>query len=116
MLIPRKNSEIGLRTIFDVSSARRWLESTFLFVRLMRNPKHYGVSGESCALSLEARAQQICEEAFAALKDFQLITLGPCIRPTAFGDAMSRYSISFESMKVIMGLRPKAKISEIVGF
>ena len=80
----------------------------------MKNPGHYSVSGDSCTLSLEARAQQICEQAFGALQDFQLITLGLGIRSTEFGDAMSRYSVSFESMKMIMGLRPRAKISEIV--
>ena len=33
-----------LGTISDLSVALEWLRSTFLYVRVMKNPRHYGVA------------------------------------------------------------------------
>ena len=37
-------------------------------------------------------------------------------RCTEFGDAMARYYVKFETMKVLLSLEPKSKLSEIVSF
>lgn len=44
-LIEHLNAEIVLRTITDVSIALDWLKSTFLYTRIRKNPKHYGIGG-----------------------------------------------------------------------
>ncbi|ELT92384.1 hypothetical protein CAPTEDRAFT_102528 [Capitella teleta] len=41
-LIEHLNAEIVLGTISDVSVAIEWLRSTFLYIRVMKNPQHYG--------------------------------------------------------------------------
>ena len=41
-LIEHLNAEIVLNTINDVSVALEWIKSTFLYIRVMKNPKHYG--------------------------------------------------------------------------
>lgn len=41
-LIEHLNAEIVLHTITDVSIALEWLKSTFLFIRIQKNPTHYG--------------------------------------------------------------------------
>ena len=41
-LIEHLNAEIVLNTISDVSVALEWIKSTFLYIRVMKNPKHYG--------------------------------------------------------------------------
>lgn len=41
-LIEHMNAEIVLHTITDVSIALEWLRSTFLYIRVTQNPKHYG--------------------------------------------------------------------------
>lgn len=41
-LIEHLNAEIVLHTITDVSIALEWLRSTFLYIRVTQNPKHYG--------------------------------------------------------------------------
>ncbi len=41
-LIGHLNAEIVLHTITDVSIALEWLKSTFLYIRIKQNPKHYG--------------------------------------------------------------------------
>lgn len=38
------NAEVVLQTITDISMAMAWLKSTFLFVRALKNPKHYKLS------------------------------------------------------------------------
>jgi ATP-dependent DNA helicase HFM1/MER3 len=42
-LIEHLNAEVVLGTITDVSVALEWLRSTFLYIRVMKNPKHYGI-------------------------------------------------------------------------
>ena len=41
-LIEHLNAEVVLNTISDVSIALEWLRSTFFYVRVKKNPKHYG--------------------------------------------------------------------------
>ena len=36
------NAEIVLHTISDISVAVEWLRYTFLYIRVFKNPKHYG--------------------------------------------------------------------------
>ena len=45
-MIEHLNAEIVLQTITDVSIALDWLKSTFLFTRIKKNPKHYGLYAE----------------------------------------------------------------------
>ena len=41
-LIEHLNAEIVLHTISDISVAVEWLKYTFLYIRVFKNPKHYG--------------------------------------------------------------------------
>lgn len=41
-LIEHLNAEIVLNTITDVTIALEWLKSTFLYIRILKNPLHYG--------------------------------------------------------------------------
>lgn len=62
-LMEHLNAEIVLSTITDISVAVEWLKHTFLYIRVMKNPKHYGpylpfllkmsVVGTQILLSLE---------------------------------------------------------------
>jgi ATP-dependent DNA helicase HFM1/MER3 len=113
-LIEHLNAEIGLGTVHDLSSAKKWLSSTFLYVRLGRNPKHYHLDQGSDSLTQDELLEQICE------KDVDLLLAHDCIsdkdglRTTELGDAMARYYVKFETMKMIAALPPRARMSEIV--
>jgi ATP-dependent DNA helicase HFM1/MER3 len=48
------------------------------------------------------------------LQEYNLITDSGSFTCTEFGDAMARYYVQFDTMKIFMGLQPKAQISEIV--
>jgi len=41
-LVEHLNAEIVLHTINDMSIAMEWIRYTFLYIRVMKNPKHYG--------------------------------------------------------------------------
>lgn len=41
-LVEHLNAEIVLHTISDVDMALDWIRSTFLYIRALKNPKHYG--------------------------------------------------------------------------
>ena len=116
-LIEHLNAEIGLGTVFDVESAQRWLAGTFLAVRLQRNPSHYKLDDEVRINDLQESISQICKRDILLLENHEIVR---CVRGsgklhcTEFGEAMSRYYVKFETMKVFLGLEPRAKISEIV--
>lgn len=52
-LIEHMNAEIVLHTITDVSIALEWLRSTFLYIRVTQNPKHYGTHQQSSVKSYQ---------------------------------------------------------------
>lgn len=43
-LVEHLNAEIVLHTISDVNMALDWIRSTFLYIRALKNPTHYGQS------------------------------------------------------------------------
>lgn len=104
-------------TVYDLHSAKRWLAGTFLAVRLGHNPDHYKLDGDSRNLSLDERIERICQRDLRLLEDNDLLcTKGTeaKLKCTEFGDAMARYCIKFETMRILLSLGPKPKISEIV--
>lgn len=113
-LIDHLNAEIGLGTVNDMQSAVKWLASTFLFVRMRRNPTHYKLREGADRRDEDEMLQQICEKDIKLLRECTLITSEGNLKATPFGEAMARYYVKFDTMKVLQSLPPKAKLSEIV--
>lgn len=113
-LIDHLNAEIGLGTVTDIQSATKWLASTFLFVRMRRNPTHYQLKEGADRRDEDEMLQQICEKDIKLLRETNLVTSEGKLKATQFGDAMARYYVKFDTMKVLLSLPPKAKLSEIV--
>ncbi|KAI9699997.1 MAG: Sec63 [Candelina mexicana] len=113
-LIDHLNAEIGLGTISDLHTAKRWLAGTFLYVRLRQNSDHYKLEGSGRAQSLDENIEQICRRDIELLQETDLISADRKLRSTEFGDAMSRYYIKFKTMKIFLALKEKAKMSEIL--
>lgn len=113
-LIEHLNAEIGLGTVYDRTTAKQWLVSTFLYVRVRRNPSHYQFR-EACQYSSEEELlDELCEKDISSLQEANLITKATRLTSTEFGNAMAKYYVSFDTMKLFMTLPPKAKLSEIV--
>jgi ATP-dependent DNA helicase HFM1/MER3 len=115
-LIDHLNAEIGLGTIADLASAKRWLASTFLFVRLSQNLNHYRLKEDVSSRNVEELLEQICTKDVALLQGANLVTQEAKLSCTEFGDAMARYYVKFDTMKIFLSLAPKAKLSEIVSY
>ncbi|KAL8699694.1 MAG: hypothetical protein Q9201_005856 [Fulgogasparrea decipioides] len=114
-LIEHLNAEIGLGTIYDLYTAKRWLAGTFLYVRLGQNPAHYKLDGDATNLNLDDRIERICKRDIDLLLEAELlVNIGNKIKCTEFGDAMARYYVKFETMKGLLSLEPRSKISDIL--
>ncbi|KAL8901398.1 MAG: hypothetical protein Q9207_005230 [Kuettlingeria erythrocarpa] len=114
-LIEHLNAEIGLGTIHNLYTAKRWLAGTFLYVRLGHNPAHYKLDGDATNLNLDDRIERICQRDIDLLLEAQLVTwTGDRIKCTEFGDAMARYYVKFETMKGLLSLEPRSKMSDIL--
>ena len=113
-LIDHLNAEIGLGTISDIHTAKRWLAGTFLYVRLGKNPDHYRIDGDAMERDLEDRLEHICTRDLRLLEATRLITSNIKLKATEFGDAMARYYVNFGTMRVLLGLGRQSKVSDIV--
>jgi ATP-dependent DNA helicase HFM1/MER3 len=113
-LIDHMNAEIGLGTIPDLASARKWLKGTFFYVRLQQNPNHYKLEGAKSGQNIEEQVDDLCFRDIALLREHNLVSGEERFRCTEFGHAMARYYIHFETMKVFMGIQSKATPSEMV--
>ncbi|SMR48968.1 unnamed protein product [Zymoseptoria tritici ST99CH_1E4] len=113
-LIDHLNAEIGLGSITSVSTAKRWLSGTFLYVRLKENPEHYKIESDAPGRNLDERLENICSKAIELLKQTELVDGSTKLQCTEFGDAMARYYLQFQTMRTFLSLPPKAKISEIL--
>ena len=113
-LIDHVNAEIGLGTITNAPTAKRWLSGTFLYVRLKENPEHYKIDGDASGRNLDERLEIICNKVISLLQEHDLVQKAPKLQCTEFGDAMARYYLQFETMKTLLALPPRAKTSEIL--
>ena len=113
-LIDHLNAEIGLGTIYDLHTAKKWLAGTFLYVRLGLNPEHYKLDRDAVEQSLDDRIERICRRDLELLRKCRLVTSGDRLKATEFGDAMARYYVKFNTMQVFMRLQSRSKVSDIV--
>lgn len=112
-LIDHLNAEITLGNVTDVESGTKWLAGTFLFVRLRRNPTYYKLREGASQEDEDELLHQICEKDICLLQECGLVGT-ESLRSTEFGDAMARYYIRFETMKILLSLKPRATLSQIV--
>ncbi|XP_078343088.1 putative ATP-dependent DNA helicase HFM1 [Oculina patagonica] len=115
-LIEHLNAEIVLNTITDVSIALEWLKSTFLYIRILKNPTHYGIPEGLEKESLEQKLQDICLKSLNTLEKAGLIKMddGFDLKPTEAGRLMARYCIAYDSMKQFLQIKGTESLSDMV--
>ena len=112
-LLEHINAEIGLGTIKMVSEAARWLKSTFLYVRIKKNPAYYRIDGKT--LSIDQTLEALCQKDLDMLFQKDLVRhSGEEIRISPYGDAMAKYYVRFETMCHILDLPQHAQMKEIL--
>eukprot|EP00554_Chaetoceros_debilis_P010508 CAMPEP_0194110528 /NCGR_PEP_ID=MMETSP0150-20130528/9767_1 /TAXON_ID=122233 /ORGANISM="Chaetoceros debilis, Strain MM31A-1" /LENGTH=1867 /DNA_ID=CAMNT_0038799741 /DNA_START=175 /DNA_END=5775 /DNA_ORIENTATION=- len=105
-LIETLNTEISQCVIKNVQEAIDWLKGTFFFLRVRKNPRHYGLFGKS-EQELETYLLQQCTDSLQNLHINKLIELGDqgkSIVPRKASHVMSRHMVAFDGMKVIVSL------------
>lgn len=98
-IIEHVNAEIALRTIYSSSSALNWVKTTFLWVRLGKNPQHYGVPSEHTGSFDPSRyVELLMTKVIEALVKEECVSKAPdggSLESTLIGRSMSRLYISF---------------------
>uniref|UniRef100_A0A1A7WFU7 HFM1, ATP-dependent DNA helicase homolog n=1 Tax=Iconisemion striatum TaxID=60296 RepID=A0A1A7WFU7_9TELE len=78
-----------------------WIRSTFLYIRALKNPTHYGFSADLDRRGIEAKLQELCLKNLNALSDIDLIHMDENIniKPTEAGRLMTRFCVAFDTMR-----------------
>uniref|UniRef100_A0A8C5F9D6 DNA 3'-5' helicase n=1 Tax=Gadus morhua TaxID=8049 RepID=A0A8C5F9D6_GADMO len=115
-LVEHLNAEIVLQTISDVSMALDWIRSTFLYIRALRNPQHYGFSPDLDRNGIEAKLQELCLKNLQSLSSIGLISMDEDvnIKPTEAGRLMAKYCLAFDTMKQFNGVNGHETLAEMV--
>lgn len=106
-LLEHINSEVGLRSPCTVADLERWLRGTFLYVRLQENPTYYQKEGDTeSSLAPQERLRQLFMEAVARLDKHSFLIKGNdgLLGSTEYGEILSKYFISFETMLSLVAL------------
>ncbi|XP_064613087.1 probable ATP-dependent DNA helicase HFM1 [Liolophura sinensis] len=116
-LIEYLNAEICLRTITDVTVALEWIKSTLLYIRVMKNPKHYDMPVGLTKNQVEKRLQDMCVRNLNLLLGIELINMDEDhfeIQTTERGRMMARFCITYSSMKKFSELSGTVSMSDML--
>ncbi|XP_037402500.1 probable ATP-dependent DNA helicase HFM1 [Pygocentrus nattereri] len=115
-LVEHLNAEIVLHTISDVNMALDWIRSTFLYIRALKNPRHYGFSADLDKCGIETKLQELCLRNLNSLASFHLITMDEDIniKPTESGKLMARYCVAFDTMKQFSKVTGRETLPELI--
>ncbi|NXH56065.1 HFM1 helicase, partial [Rhabdornis inornatus] len=115
-LVEHLNAEIVLHTVTDVSVALEWIRSTFLYIRALKNPTHYGFSSGLDKVGIEAKLQELCLKNLNDLSSFDLIRVDEAnnFKPTETGRLMAWYYIAFDTVKQFFTIKGTETLNELV--
>ena len=110
-MIEHINAEIVLGTISNLQTAIKWLKSTFLYIRLKRNPSYYSIKVDRSNVRridtvIDNYLFELCKENLNELMSTSLIEKSSFVGnsdvrllPTANGRLMANYCLLFKTMK-----------------
>ncbi|NXP89578.1 HFM1 helicase, partial [Passerina amoena] len=115
-LVEHLNAEIVLHTVTDVSVALEWIRSTFLYIRALKNPTHYGFSSGLDKVGIEAKLQELCLKNLNDLSAFDLIRMDEAnnFKPTETGRLMAWYYIAFDTVKQFFTIKGTETLNELI--
>ncbi|TRZ24597.1 hypothetical protein HGM15179_002544, partial [Zosterops borbonicus] len=115
-LVEHLNAEIVLHTVTDVSVALEWIRSTFLYIRALKNPTHYGFSSGLDKVGIEAKLQELCLKNLNDLSSFDLIRMDEAnnFKPTDTGRLMAWYYIAFDTVKQFFKIKGTETLNELI--
>ncbi|NWR63273.1 HFM1 helicase, partial [Bucorvus abyssinicus] len=115
-LVEHLNAEIVLHTVTDVAVALEWIRSTFLYIRALKNPTHYGFSSGLDKIGIEAKLQELCLKNLNELSSFDLIRMDEAnnFKPTETGRLMAWYYIAFDTVKQFFAIKGTETLNELI--
>ncbi|XP_009466634.1 PREDICTED: probable ATP-dependent DNA helicase HFM1 [Nipponia nippon] len=115
-LVEHLNAEIVLHTVTDVTVALEWIRSTFLYIRALKNPSHYGFSPGLDKIGIEAKLQELCLKNLNDLSSFDLIRMDETnnFKPTETGRLMAWYYIAFDTVKQFFTIKGTETLNELI--
>ncbi|KAI1004895.1 ATP-dependent DNA helicase [Podosphaera aphanis] len=113
-LIEHLNSEISLGSVKDLHQAKTWITKTFLSVRMRQNPRYYQITGVSESGDTDQRLEKVCERDINLLQEHNLVKNEEKLTCTEYGEAMCKYMVQFETMKLLLGIPKQAKTEQIL--
>ncbi|XP_054713852.1 probable ATP-dependent DNA helicase HFM1 [Uloborus diversus] len=116
-IVEHLNAEIVLNTISDVSIAMEWLKATYLYVRVFKNPRHYGINMELSTEKIERKLQDLVIKELNGLRKYNLISMDDDsfnLQPTETGKLMARYYLSFETMKNFSSVSSSSSLMDLL--
>uniref|UniRef100_J3LET8 DNA 3'-5' helicase n=1 Tax=Oryza brachyantha TaxID=4533 RepID=J3LET8_ORYBR len=99
------NAEIVQLTVSDITLAIEWLKCSYLYIRIKKNPQHYGIKKEIPRELLEKQMKDICVEKIHELGEYGLIWTdedGFLLKPLEPGKLMTKFYLKFDTMKLIV--------------
>ncbi|KFO69596.1 putative ATP-dependent DNA helicase HFM1, partial [Cuculus canorus] len=115
-LVEHLNAEIVLHTVTNVSVALEWIRSTFLYIRALKNPSHYGFSSGLDKTGIEAKLQELCLKNLNDLSSLDLIRMDEAnnFKPTETGRLMAWYYIAFDTVKQFFIIKGTETLKELI--
>lgn len=115
-LVEHLNAEVVLHTINNVNMALDWIRSTFLYIRALKNPTHYGFAANLDRQGIESKLQELCIKNLNALSSIGLIDMDEDINiePTGPGRLMARYCVAFDTMKQFSKVSGTETLSDLI--
>lgn len=112
-LVDVLNTEISQRVVTHMNGALRWLQTTFLFTRLQKEPTKYAMSPSW--KSVEVYMEHLLHRAIQNLIDADFVKLEEgVIDPQPASHIMSQGMVPFEAMQSIASLPHDASMCQIL--
>ncbi|KAL9933442.1 hypothetical protein V8E36_007618 [Tilletia maclaganii] len=117
-LVEHVNAELVLRGTSSKQAIERWIEGTFLHVRLLKNPSFYNLDESAASKSSKEVMQSIVEDALRQLDQHELARTtaegAGDLAATDFGDILAKYFLSFKTMLKLLEVPANATIKQLL--
>ena len=116
-LIEHLAAETSLETVHSIETAVNWLRNTFFYVRFGKNPAAYHEVNRYVSFhsAEDSQINQFCQYLLDALVKANITEIeNGKYKSTAYGNAMTRHYISFESMKKFITTKKLLSLQEVL--
>ncbi|PCH39269.1 nucleoside triphosphate hydrolase protein [Wolfiporia cocos MD-104 SS10] len=124
------NSEVGLGTITDLDSAKAWLQNSFMFRRIQKNPNYYAIEKDNNQM-WQDRINEMVTQSIRELQETELVSFSNDTMGTLSstdlrcfssiydnqryaGSGLTRYDTELCQMGLILKLPERASVREIL--